>query len=155
MDGQGENYIRQGIKTFITHMFWLYDRRFSNFRISDPILQFCCKMGFSFPQQSQQVAQGQQSLTCQYMLNLYKISSTTVPDANYQVSRQLAQWFWRRRFFKVFAIYGHGGHLGHVTWTKYINFVSRFAWRLHMKFNWNWPSSFRGEVVDTLQTNDL
>ena len=23
-------------------------------------------------------------------------------------------WFWRR-FFKVFTIYGHGGHLGHLT----------------------------------------
>ena len=22
-------------------------------------------------------------------------------------------------FFKVFTIYGHGGHLGHVTWTIY------------------------------------
>ena len=27
-------------------------------------------------------------------------------------------------FFKVFAIYGHGGHLGHVTWTIYTNFRS-------------------------------
>ena len=26
-------------------------------------------------------------------------------------------------FFKVFTIYGHGGHLGHVTWTIYINFL--------------------------------
>ena len=25
--------------------------------------------------------------------------------------------------FKIFTIYGHGGHLGHVTWTKYINFL--------------------------------
>ena len=28
----------------------------------------------------------------------------------------------KKIFFKVFAIYGHGGHLGHVTWTIYINF---------------------------------
>ena len=27
-------------------------------------------------------------------------------------------------FFKVFTIYRHGVHLGHVTWTKYINFLS-------------------------------
>ena len=27
-------------------------------------------------------------------------------------------------FLKVFAIYSHGGHLGHVTWTIYINFWS-------------------------------
>ena len=26
--------------------------------------------------------------------------------------------------FKVFTIYGHGAHLGHVTWTIYINFRS-------------------------------
>ena len=26
-------------------------------------------------------------------------------------------------FLKVFTIYGHGGHLGHVTWTIYITFV--------------------------------
>ena len=45
--------------------------------------------------------------------------------------------------FKVFAIYGHDGNLGHVTFTNYINFVSRFTWRLPMKFNWKWPSSFR------------
>ena len=51
-----------------------------------------------------------------------------------QVSRQLAQWFWRRRFFKVFPVYGHGCHLGHVTWMKYINFLAPFARRLHMKF---------------------
>ena len=40
--------------------------------------------------------------------------STWVPDAAYQVSRSSASWF-RRRFLKVFTIYGHGGHLGHVT----------------------------------------
>ena len=27
-------------------------------------------------------------------------------------------------FFNVFTIYGRRGHLGHVTWTKYINFLS-------------------------------
>ena len=36
-------------------------------------------------------------------------------------------------FFNVFIIYGHGGHLGNVTWTKYINYLPAFAWRLHMK----------------------
>ena len=36
--------------------------------------------------------------------------------------------------FSFFTIYGHGGHLGHVTWTIYIyiNFLSPFTWRLHM-----------------------
>ena len=32
-----------------------------------------------------------------------------------------------------FPIYGHGGHLGHVTWTIYINFRFPFSRRLHMK----------------------
>ena len=50
-------------------------------------------------------------------------------------------------FFKVFTIYGHGGHLGHVTWTIYTNFCSPFPRRLHIKFGCDWPSGFRGEDV--------
>ena len=34
------------------------------------------------------------------------------------------------RFLKVFTIYGPGGHLGHVTCTIYINFLSHFPRRL-------------------------
>ena len=33
-------------------------------------------------------------------------------------------------FLKVFTIYGHSGHLGHVTWIIYINFRSTFPRRL-------------------------
>ena len=44
-------------------------------------------------------------------------------------------------------LYGHGGHLGHVTWTIYINFRSPFSRRLHIKFGFDWPSGFRGEDV--------
>ena len=48
-----------------------------------------------------------------FVLKPYEnIGSTRVPDAVYQVSRSLASWFRRRRFFKFFTIYGHG----HVTW---------------------------------------
>ena len=36
--------------------------------------------------------------------------------------------------FKAFTIYGHGGNLGHVTWTIYINFLNPLPRRLHMKF---------------------
>ena len=50
-------------------------------------------------------------------------------------------------FFKVFTIYGQGRHLGHVTWTIYINFRSPFPRRLHIKFGFDWPSGFRGEDV--------
>ena len=48
-------------------------------------------------------------------------------------------------FFMVFTIYGHGGHLGHVTWTIYINFRFPFPRRLHIKFGFDWPSGFREE----------
>ena len=49
--------------------------------------------------------------------------------------------------FKGFTIYGHDGHLGHVTWTIYINFHSPFPMRLHIKFGFDWQSGFRGEDV--------
>ena len=48
-------------------------------------------------------------------------------------------------FFKGFIIYGRGSHLGHVTWTIYINFRSPFPRRLHIKFGFDWPSGFGGE----------
>ena len=50
-------------------------------------------------------------------------------------------------FLRVFTIYGHGGHLGHVTRTIFTNFCSRVLRSLHMKFEFNWPSGFRGEDV--------
>ena len=49
-------------------------------------------------------------------------------------------------FLKVFTIYGRGGHLGHVTWTIYTNFGSPFPRRLHIKFGFDWPSSFGEDV---------
>ena len=36
-------------------------------------------------------------------------------------------------FFKVFTIYGHGGHLGHVTLLICINFHSHVSISFHMK----------------------
>ena len=50
-------------------------------------------------------------------------------------------------FFQVFAIYSHGGHLGHVTLTIYMNFHSLFLRKLHIKFGFDWPSGFREEDV--------
>ena len=51
-------------------------------------------------------------------------------------------------FLKVFTIYGHGGHLCHVTsWTIYINFRNHSPNRLNMKFGIDWPSDFREEAV--------
>ena len=51
------------------------------------------------------------------------------------------------KFRNVFTIYGHGGHLGHVTWTIYTNFHSLFPRRLHMKFGFDLPRGFREEDV--------
>ena len=42
----------------------------------------------------------------------------------------------------AFTIYGHGGHLGHVTKTILTNFCFRIIRVLHMKFKFNWPSGF-------------
>ena len=46
---------------------------------------------------------------------------------------------------KVFTIYSHGGHLGHVTSTIYANFNCPFLKMLHVKFGFDWPSDFREE----------
>ena len=48
-------------------------------------------------------------------------------------------------FWRVFTICGCGGHLGHVTWTIYINFRPPFPRRLHIKFGFDWPSGFLEE----------
>ena len=45
-------------------------------------------------------------------------------------------------FWRVFTIYGHGSHLGHVTQTQQTNFRSPIPLRLHMKFGFDWPSGF-------------
>ena len=46
-------------------------------------------------------------------------------------------------FLKVFAIYSHGGHLGHVTLAIYINFHSPFLRILNKTFGFDWPNGFR------------
>ena len=43
------------------------------------------------------------------------------------------------------TIYGRGGHLGHVTWISQSNFRLPYPWMLHIKFHFDWPSSFREE----------
>ena len=40
----------------------------------------------------------------------------------------------KKKVFKVFTMHGHGGHLGHVTWTIDTNFGSLFLRMLHMKY---------------------
>ena len=50
-------------------------------------------------------------------------------------------------FEGFFTIYGHGGHLGHVTWIIYIHIESPILLMLNIKFIFDWPSGFRGENV--------
>ena len=45
-------------------------------------------------------------------------------------------------FLRVFTIYGHGGHLGHVTRIMLINFHFLVPKSFHTKFNSEWPSCF-------------
>ena len=44
---------------------------------------------------------------------------------------------------RVFTIYGHGGHLGHVTNIIPINFHFYIPKSLHTKFGYKLPSGFR------------
>ena len=70
-----------------------------------------------------------------------------VPDGLCKDSARRRPRFWRRKFLKVFTIYGHGGHLGQWTATILVIFRSPNLRRPHMKFEQYWPRDFRGEVV--------
>ena len=50
-------------------------------------------------------------------------------------------------FWRVFTIYGHGGHLGHVTQMPRTKYCSPYPRRLHIKFDLYRPSSFEEEDV--------
>ena len=55
-------------------------------------------------------------------------------------------------FFKVFTIYGHGGHVGHVTQLICINFHSHSPLSFHMSFGSKWPNCFREKKVLNLKS---
>ena len=44
-------------------------------------------------------------------------------------------------FLRVFTIYGHGGHLGHVTSIMSSDFYFLVPKSFHTKFSSEWPSS--------------
>ena len=75
-----------------------------------------------------------------------KLSRTRALDAAYKLSRSSTFWF-QRRIFHVFTIYGHGGHLGRVTGTIWANCRSHILQRLHMKFGFNRHSGFSGKEL--------
>ena len=70
------------------------------------------------------------------MVMVNSVSWTTwVPNALYHVSMLSASWFLRRWYLKVFTIYGHECHHGHVTriiWTNFQTNIpcSRSIWNL-------------------------
>ena len=45
-------------------------------------------------------------------------------------------------FRRVFNIYGHGGHLGHVTSIMLLNLNFLVPKSLHVKFGSKWPTGF-------------
>ena len=55
-------------------------------------------------------------------------------------------------FWRVFNIYGHGGHLGHVTEMLRAIFRSPYTRRFHIKFGFDWPSGFGEEDLWALWT---
>ena len=66
--------------------------------------------------------------------HLNKLWWAGVPDATYQVLWKSVHWFQRRRFLKDFTMYGHGGHLGHVTSIMFIDFHFLVLESLHTEF---------------------
>ena len=50
-------------------------------------------------------------------------------------------------FWRVFTIYGRGGHLGHVIQMLRTTFRSPYQRRLRIKLGFDWPSGFRKEDV--------
>ena len=56
-------------------------------------------------------------------------------------------------FWRVFTIYGHGSHLGHVTQTPWTNFCSPTQLKLHTKFGFDRPSGFGEDLWKWWMTN--
>ena len=70
-----------------------------------------------------------------------------IPDDLCKDSAKKSPRFWRKRFFKVFTIYGHGSHLGQWMATALAIFHSTAPGRLQMEFEQHWPRGYRGEVI--------
>ena len=80
------------------------------------------------------------------------LGSTGIDNATYQVSRSSVYCFWRSRFFKVFTIHVHGGHVGHVTQLICINFHSHSPLSFHISFDSKLPNCFCEKQVLTLKS---
>ena len=53
----------------------------------------------------------------------------------------------KKKILKVFDVYSHGGHLGHMNLTIYTNFHFLLPRMLPIKFGFDWPSDFRIDNV--------
>ena len=58
--------------------------------------------------------------------------------------------FWKRKFLKVFTIYGHGSHLGQWTVTILAVFHSPAPGRLQMKSEYHWPEASEEKSFEIL-----
>ena len=136
----------------------MYDHYFSNFG-SPPVPKDICKDSairharfwrrrflkvFPIQMHREAKAKGQ---TSTYDNSFSNFGKPPIPDESCKGSAPRHSQFWSRRFLKVFTIYGCGGHLGQRTATILAIFRSPTLRRLHMKFEQNWLSGFRGEVV--------
>ena len=72
------------------------------------------------------------NLTLPY--NRSRLFEQTVPNATYQFVWKSVHWF-QQRFLK-----------GHMTQTPRTNFRFPYPRRLHIKFGFDWPSGFRGDL---------
>ena len=140
----------------------MYDHYFSNFG-SPPVPEDICKDSVIrharfwrrsilkvFPIQMHREANltlPQKGQTSMYDNSFSNFGTPTIPDDSCKDSAPRHSRFWRRRFLKAFTIYGRGGHLGQRAATILAIFLSPNLRRLHMKFEQNWLSGFRGEVV--------
>ena len=71
------------------------------------------------------------------------------PKAPMLYTKTQGHWLFGSReenFWRIFTIYGRGGHLGLVTQMPQTNFRSPDPWRLHMKFGFDWPSGFEEDL---------
>ena len=89
--------------------------------------------------------QGQPKLTLSFFTTNFAELHCLMLHAKIQTHRPSGSG--EEDFLKVFAIYSHGGHLGYVTLTNYINFHSLFLRMLHIRFGFDWLSGFREEDV--------
>ena len=62
----------------------------------------------------------------------------------------------KKDFERILFIYGHGGHLIHVTLIIYICIGFPFLKILHIKFGFDWLGGFREEIFENVnrQTSD-